>query len=125
MDTSDWQLHPRVFRYLEKEFGKHTVDRFASRENRQLPRYNAKWRDGTLDDLAAKLRQSGAAAIVIAPKWPRFPQYQQLAEMAAETVEMPPARNLFSPQRQKGHAGVGPSAWIVAAFKLPRRPGCS
>ncbi len=91
----DWQLHPRVFRYLEKWFGKHPVDRFASRENRQLPRYNAKWRDGTaealhslhlpdhvwkqdvnscnppwslLDDLAAKLRQSGAAATVIAPK---------------------------------------------------------
>jgi hypothetical protein len=151
-DTSDWQLHPRVFRHLEKEFGRHTVDRFASRENRQLPRYNAKWRDGTaeavdslhlpdhvwkqevnwcnppwslLDDLAAKLRQSGAAATVIAPKWPRFPWYQQLAEMASETVEMPPARNLFSPQRQEGHAGVGPSAWSVVAFKIPRRPGCS
>ena len=48
-DTSDWQPHPRVFRYLEMEFGKHTVDRFASRENRQLPRYNAKWRDITAE----------------------------------------------------------------------------
>ena len=128
------------------------MDRFASRETRQQQRYNAKWRDGTaeavdslhlpdhawsnevnwcnppwslLDDLAAKLRQSGAAATVIAPKWPRFPWYQQLAEMASETVEMPPARNLFSPQRQEGHAGVGPSAWSVVAFKLPRRHGCS
>ncbi len=35
-DTSDWHLHPRVFRHLEKEFGKHTVDQFASMENRQL-----------------------------------------------------------------------------------------
>jgi hypothetical protein len=25
------------------------VDRIASRENRQLPRYNAKWRDGTAE----------------------------------------------------------------------------
>ncbi len=43
------QLHSRVFRYLEKEFGKHTVDRFTSRENRQMPRYNAKWMDGTAE----------------------------------------------------------------------------
>ncbi len=98
---------------MDKEIGKHTVDRFASRENRQLPRYNAKWRDGTaeavdplhltdhvwqqevnwcnpqwslLDDLDAKLRQLEAASIVIAPKWPSFPWYQQLAEMTSETV---------------------------------------
>ncbi len=112
--------------------------------------YNAKWRDGSteaddslhlpdrvwqeeknwcsplwalLDDLAAKLRQSGAAATVIAPKWPKFPWFQQLAELATETVEMPSARNLFSPHRQQGHAGVGPSAWSVVAFGIPHRLG--
>ena len=74
--------------------------------------------------MAAKLRHSGAATTVIAPKWPKFPWYQQLAEMAAEAVEMPPTRNMFSPQRQEGHAGVGPSAWSVVAFKLPLRPEC-
>jgi hypothetical protein len=151
-DTSDWQLRPSVFRYLDKEWGPHSVDRFASFANKQLVRYNAKWRDGKaeavdsihltdeewrreenwcnppwalLDDLAAKLRQSGAGATVIAPKWPRFPWYQQLAELATETIEMPPARNLFSPQRQEGRAGVGPSAWSVVAFKVPHRRGCS
>ena len=77
-----------------------------------------------LDDLAAKLWQSGAAATVIASKWPRFPWFQQLDEMAEETIEMPPARNLFSPQRQAGHAGVGPAAWSVVAFKLLLRRGC-
>jgi hypothetical protein len=122
------------------------MDRFASKKNKQLQRYNAKWRDGEaeamdslhltdeawrkevnwcnppwslLDDLATKLRQSGAATTVIAPKWPRFPCFQQLAEMESETIEMPPARNLFSPQRQEGHVGVWPSAWSVVAFKLP------
>jgi hypothetical protein len=151
-DTSDWQLAPRVFRHLDATYHKHTIDRFASTKNKQLKRYNAKWRDGEaeavdslhltdgawrkevnwcnppwslLDDLAAKLRQSGAAATVIAPKWPRFPWFQQLAEMASETIEMPPARNLFSPQRQEGHAGVGPSAWSVVAFKIPLRRGGS
>ena len=93
-DTSDWQLSPRVFHNLSKLCGPHTVDRFASNAIKQLPRYNAKWRDGTTEavgslhlpdnawrvehnwcnppwemlyDLAAKLRNSGAAASVIAP----------------------------------------------------------
>ena len=101
-DASDCQLHPRVFKHLEALWGVHSIDRFASKENKQLPRYNAKWRDGSaeavdsihlsdaewrseknwcnppwalLDDLAAKLRQSGAAATVIAPDWPHSPWF--------------------------------------------------
>ncbi len=46
-------MHPRIFRYLEKEFGKHTVDKFTSRENMQLSRYNAKWRDSTAEAVDA------------------------------------------------------------------------
>ena len=92
----------RFFNQFDETYHKHTIDRFASRKNNQLQRYNAKWRDGEteavdslhlpddawrkevnwcnppwslLDDLAAKLRQSGAAATIIAPKWPRFPWY--------------------------------------------------
>jgi hypothetical protein len=41
-DTSDWQLSSWVFRYLEKEYGKHSIDKFASKENKQPPRYSAK-----------------------------------------------------------------------------------
>jgi hypothetical protein len=126
-DTSDGELAIRVFNHLDNTFHKHTIDRFASKDNKQLPRYNIKWRDGAaeavdslhlfdelrihevnwcnppwplLDDLAAKLRQSGAAATVIAPQWPRFPWFQYLVEMVSKTVEIHPARNLSSPQRQ-------------------------
>ena len=97
-DNSDWQLTPRMFRHLSELWGSHSIDRFASAQNKQLPRYNARWRDGQaeavdclhlpdadwrgehnwcnppwelLDDLAAKLRQSGAAATIIAPYWPK------------------------------------------------------
>ena len=48
-DNSDWQLAPRVFGHLNKLWGAHTIDRFASANNKQLPRYNAKWRDGTAE----------------------------------------------------------------------------
>ena len=94
-DNADWQLATRIFRYYDKQWGPHTIDHFGSFANKQLPRYNAKWRDGRaeavdpihlsdrewrqennwcnppwslLDDLTAKLRQSGAGATVIAPK---------------------------------------------------------
>ena len=116
-----------------------------------MARYNAKWRDGTteavdslhlpdaewrkeinwcnppwelLDDIAAKLRTSGDATTVIAPYWPKKSWFVHLSEMSIETVDMPPGHNLFSPQRQLGQGGVGPSAWSVVAFRVPLRPGC-
>ena len=90
LDDADWTLNPRIFRYLDRQFG-HTVDRFASMENAQLPRYNSRWLDPRteavdslrlsdeawraesnwcnppwelLDDLVLKLQRSGAAATV-------------------------------------------------------------
>ena len=127
------------------------MDRFASSANKQLPRYNAKLRDGTteavdslhlsdnawrdehnwcnppwelLDDLVAKLLNSGAAATVIAPCRPKKPWLSHLSEMASETIDMPPSRDLFSPQKRLGQGGVGPSAWSVVAFNIPLRRGC-
>ena len=45
-DNSDWQLVNRSFRYYDKRWGPHSIDNFTSFANTQLPRYNAKWRDG-------------------------------------------------------------------------------
>ena len=44
-DKSEWQLAKRVFQHLDSTYHKHTIDRFASKKNKQLQRYNAKWRD--------------------------------------------------------------------------------
>ena len=46
MDTSAWQLARRMFQHLDSTYHKHNIDRFASKKNMQLKRYNAKWRDG-------------------------------------------------------------------------------
>ena len=48
-DNSDWQLAPRKTKHFNKVWGPHTIDRFASFTNKQLPRCNAKWRDGTTE----------------------------------------------------------------------------
>ncbi len=45
-DNSDWQLAPRIFRQSSGLWGSHSVDRFVSFENKQVLRYNARWRYG-------------------------------------------------------------------------------
>ncbi|KAK3251408.1 hypothetical protein CYMTET_13060 [Cymbomonas tetramitiformis] len=44
-DLDDWRLNRRWFEWAEREWHRHTVDRFASELSAQLPRYNAKWYD--------------------------------------------------------------------------------
>ena len=150
LDHGDWQLNPRIFRYLDRIWGPHSVDRFASMENALLERYNSRWMDpGTeavdslrlpdhqwrrernycnppwelLGDLAEKLRRSGAEATVIAPMWPDRPWFQTLLEAADDYIVYPPTGDMFSPGRQGSREGVGPSAWSVMAVHLPFRPG--
>eukprot|EP00873_Tetraselmis_striata_P036552 jgi/Tetstr1/456816/TSEL_043490.t1 len=118
LDSDDWQLDPVLFAELEAMWGAHSVDRFASALNAMLPRYNAAWLDPgceavdslhlsdaewrrennycnppwpLLPDLVQKLRQSGAAATVVAPRWEGKVWHQALTEMAvAERVGVPP-----------------------------------
>ena len=149
-DTSDWRLNPRVFAYLDRLWGPHTIDRFATMENAQVPRYNARWRDpaceatdslhlnddawrdennwcnapwSLLPDLTAKLRQSGAAATVIAPNWVGEGWHQELLELADELIVYPPSRDLFFPGRSGVHAGVGPPRWSVVAARVNSHRG--
>ena len=48
VDHDDWLLNPVVFAQLDAIWGPHTVDRFASFHNRQLPRFNSRcWNPGS------------------------------------------------------------------------------
>jgi hypothetical protein len=95
LDSDDWRLDPVLLEELDMRFGKHSIDPFASALNTLLPRYNAGLKDPTceavdalhlpnndwrrennwcnppwplLPNLVEKLRQSGAAATVVAPR---------------------------------------------------------
>ena len=47
-DYDDWQLNPLVFSELHNAWGPHTVDRFASFQNSQVPRFNSRcWNPGS------------------------------------------------------------------------------
>jgi ribonuclease HI len=150
LDSSDWTLNPRIFRHLDKLWGPHTVDRFASMENALLARYNSRWLDPQtegvdclhlsdadwrrehnwcnppwelLDDLVLKLTQSGARATVVSPLWPDKAWHQSLVAMSDECLVYPPAHDLFSPGRLSAHGGGGMPHWSVAIFSVPLRAG--
>ena len=42
-DAHNWMLPPRLFAYIDRLWGPHTVDRFASCVNAQLPRINSRY----------------------------------------------------------------------------------
>ena len=43
VDKDDWSLNSEVFRDLDCKWGPHTIDRFASHYNSQLPRFNSRF----------------------------------------------------------------------------------
>lgn len=149
-DDADWRLHPRLFRRLQRRYH-HTIDRFASQTNAQLPRYNSRWLDpGTeavdclrlpdrlwraednfchppwdlLDDVVYKLQSSGAQATVIAPLWPDRSWHQALTEMASEIEIFPASSPVFLTRGLEPCASRGPVRWPTVVFRVPFRRGC-
>jgi hypothetical protein len=91
---SDWKLHPGVFRYLDRLWGPHSIDRCASMSNHQILPYNSWYLDplsSGVDCLAQKdwgshnnfvnppfciigkvlevIKEQKADATLIAPEW--------------------------------------------------------
>eukprot|EP00854_Cymbomonas_tetramitiformis_P034125 gene34125-biopygen14559 len=107
-DLDDRRLNRRWFRWAEREWHRHTVDRFASELSAQLPRYYAQWHEpgcegvdslafswlgevnwinppwSLLDEVAHKLWEEGCAATVVAPYWPGQMRFEQLEALADE-----------------------------------------
>ena len=147
---ADVKFNPRLFRHLNRLWGPHSVDRFASGTNALVERYNARWRDPgaeavdclrlpdeawraevnwchppyeLLDTLVLKLRRSGAAATVVAPRWPNHAWHQELLAMADSYVEYPASCGLLCRPRLGERDGNVSTRWNVVAFRLPLRPG--
>ena len=116
--TYEWMLHPRLFGLLDKYWGPHQVDRFASLMTTQLPMYNSLfWDPGTsgVDALAQKdwgefnnfvnapfaliprvlqvVKQQKAVATVIAPWWESQVWFRQLVSMSIEEPIRLPVSN--------------------------------
>ena len=105
-DSSDWQLHPRVFSALQEVFRPSQIDLFASRTNHQLRRYFSwrpdpeavatdafaqDWRDlqgyafppfCLIGRCLAKLeRQQVPSLVLVTPLWPAQPWFSRLLQL--------------------------------------------
>ena len=120
-DKHDWRLHPRIFMYLDSLWGPHTIDRFASYLNCQLPVYNSRFADphsSGIDALAQTnwgqhnnyvnppfclLQQvldvichQQAVATVIAPYWRAQPYLARLKHLSIRPpILLPATPHLF------------------------------
>jgi hypothetical protein len=114
-DTGDWRLNPDYFRALDRRWGPHTCDCFASFRNTQVPAkfytrfpdpsrmeadcllqdlsldnnwINPPWR--LLEPIVRLLKSQGATATIIAPFYPRQWWFSQLREMSLDLpIELP------------------------------------
>jgi hypothetical protein len=149
-DPSDWSLDRGDIDAAQRAWGLCSVDRFASANNALLPRFNSLLHDPRaeavdamaqsdeswarernwchppwhmLGDVAAKLRASGAAAIVVAPSWRSESWYQELLELSAAVRVLPsqvaPPRSRFAPPPRGTGVRRG---WSATLFHVEGRP---
>jgi hypothetical protein len=103
----EWKLHTALFRWLDRKWGPHTIDRCATLINTQLRRYNSRFFDPKAEAVDAfaqnnwqpennyvnppfrmipsviqTLKQQNATATVITPRWPAQLWYQMLLDMS-------------------------------------------
>lgn len=143
-NSTDWQLARPFFLALDSAYGPHTIDRFATAANTQLPVYNGPARDQGAMPVDAfqqpwgaggcnnwmnppfdrvplvldKIKSDQATAIVILPVWQAQPWWAVAMSMANELCYLPRRAGLFF----RGEGGVpGPRPhWTVCAARFIR-----
>ena len=109
VDPYEWQLHPYMFQRINRAFGPHTIDRFASFQTAHLPRYNSALYDPAAEAVDALsqswtqevnfvnppfrlltrclnlIQDQKAKATIIAPMWPAQPWFRKLVRMSIAT----------------------------------------
>ena len=94
-DSDDWSIQDWIFQTLDKQWGSHTIERFASYYNSKCKRYNSRWWvSGTegvnsldqywgspevnwavppprlIPNVLEKFQNDNAAGTVVIPEWP-------------------------------------------------------
>lgn len=142
-DKHNWMLHPKLFSYINRMWGPHTIDRFANCLNTQLPRFNSRYYEPLSEGIDALsqdnwqqennyvnapfcliprvldvVESQRAVATVIAPKWPAQPWYQRLVKLSI-------ARPLKLPQKSKIYRSMGVvpepcrnTKWQIYAWRI-------
>lgn len=144
-ERPDWTAPRSVVERLERLPGPHTIDLFATRSNRQFPRYgseapeeDAEWCDSMrhgwedhnswanpppplLPAIADRLETSVPMALTfIAPRWEGQPWYGTFMSLCFEYEELPAAQAGLTPTSPALHTVEHPPVWTMMAFRFER-----
>ena len=147
MDRSDWSLNRSVFSYLDRRWGPHSIDFFATRNNAQLPRFVSWAADdaatyvdalqnlhrkengyanppfAVIGQVLEKLWRTSRELTIIVPAWPGQPWWPRLLEMFSDTPVLLPA---FSSLRRvlpaNRHSRRGEFSPVAFQEDLPSEP---
>lgn len=134
----EWRLHPKVFALLDRQWGPHTIDRFASMMTTHLPMYNSMYHDpytSGVDALAQQdwvghmnfvnppffliqkvlqvIKEQQAEATLVAPWWPAQPWFQTLLAMSTCTpMYLPNKPHIMT------RMGAVPEPWKNSRWKV-------
>lgn len=140
----EWMLHPNLFSYIDRLYGPHTIDRFASILTHQLPRYNSRfWDPGTegvdalhqdnwslennfinppfrlLPRILQHLVKTQAEATIIAPFWPSKIWFNQLTKLAVRApLKLPRSKIICYPVTNVTPEPLRNPKWRLYAWKL-------
>ena len=143
-DTEDWALNQRIFDQLNRRWGPLTIDKFATTENRLIPKFNSRWHcplthgiDAFAQDdwerernwcnppfsqlsrLTSLLESlPGAYAVVIATFWPGSSWFRRLLDLSTEHQVFRPSQKFFAAGRLGG-LPTGAAHWRTIALKIP------
>ena len=120
VQSTEWSLHPQVFKQIYQKWFIPRVDLFATRLNHKVALYVSPVLDQNAWDIDAlninwlglnayaypptallhwviqKIRQSSCLIIVIAPGWPGMPWFWELVQLSTEIpLQLPVSRTLL------------------------------
>ena len=151
VQSTEWSLHPQVFKQICQKWFTPRVDLFATRLNHKVPLFvspvtdqnawdihvlNINWSGLTayaypptalFHRVIKKIRQSRCLIIVIAPGWPRMPWFWDLVQLSTEIpLQLPVSTTLLKhPPRLVSRSGQlqeqGFSVEVAERIAAPQR----
>ena len=143
VDKTDLRLRPAWFQFLDGKWGRHSVDLFATRINRQQQRFfslrpepesagvdafNQVWADENafahppiclVDRVLQKVDRERATLTLVAPLWFAQHWYPVLIDMACDfPVVLPRERTLFEPGESRRLEFDRPAPWLTGAWRI-------
>lgn len=143
MSKYEWQLHPRVFRYLDFVHGPHSIDRFASMVSTQCQRYNSMYFDPFTEGVDALsqdwtmennfvncpltllnrvldlVRDQRATATVIAPMWNAQMWCHRLKTMSTSPpIKLPHPKQICIPLCPSKPEPLKNRKWRLYAWRI-------